>query len=205
MALTYASYLHLDDLLKLQQPRSEPAEHDEMVFIVVHQAYELWFRLQLHELEKVRADLRANRLWDAVATFKRARTVLKVMVEQMDVLDTLTPMSFYDAFYDFLEHNGVTIPPEVRQLGRTEPAASNEAVEAGVLRLYRSRPDMVVCFELMTDFDEGLQEWRYRHIKLVERTIGSKRGTGGSLGVAFLKESLFRPIFPDLWAMRHQL
>ena len=57
----------------------------------------------------------------------------------------------------------------------------------------------------MTDFDEGLQEWRYRHIKLVERTIGEKRGTGGSLGVSFLKKSLFKPLFPDLWAIRHRL
>jgi tryptophan 2,3-dioxygenase len=57
----------------------------------------------------------------------------------------------------------------------------------------------------MTDFDEGLQEWRYRHIKLVERTIGAKKGTGGSPGVPFLKESLFNPIFHDLWAIRHEM
>ena len=56
----------------------------------------------------------------------------------------------------------------------------------------------------MTDFDEGFQEWRYRHVKLVERTIGSKKGTGDSLGVEFLKRSLFQPVFPDLWAIRHQ-
>ena len=57
----------------------------------------------------------------------------------------------------------------------------------------------------MTDFDEGLQEWRYRHVKVVERTIGAKRGTGGSPGIAFLKQSLFKAIFPDLWAIRHRL
>jgi tryptophan 2,3-dioxygenase len=78
-------------------------------------------------------------------------------------------------------------------------------VEEGILRLYKSQPDMEILFELMTDFDEGFQEWRYRHIKLVERTIGSKRGTGGSLGVEFLKRSLFSPVFPDLWAIRHRL
>jgi tryptophan 2,3-dioxygenase len=78
-------------------------------------------------------------------------------------------------------------------------------VEEGVLRLYKTHPDMEILFELMTDFDEGFQEWRYRHIKLVERTIGSKRGTGGSLGVEFLKKSLFLPLFPDLWAIRHKL
>src|SRR5207248_6522543 len=66
--------------------------------------------------------------------------------------------------------------------------------------LYKAQPDLEILFELMTDFDEGFQEWRYRHIKLVERSIGSKKGTGGSLGVEFLKKSLFHPIFPDLWA-----
>jgi tryptophan 2,3-dioxygenase len=87
----------------------------------------------------------------------------------------------------------------------TLPTAANVMVEDGLLRLYKSRPDMEVLFELMTDFDEGLQEWRYRHVKLVERTIGSKQGTGGSLGVEFLKKSLFLAVFPDLWAIRHRL
>ena len=82
---------------------------------------------------------------------------------------------------------------------------ANEAVAEGVLHLYKTQPNMEILFELMTDFDEGFQEWRYRHIKLVERSIGSKRGTGGSLGVEFLKKSLFAPVFPDLWAIRHRL
>src|SRR6188474_2615357 len=94
MSLTYASYLHLDELLQLQQPRSEPPEHDEMVFIVVHQAYELWFKLQLHELEKIKTDLSAGHTYGAIATFKRVRTIMKVMVEQIDVIETLTPTSF---------------------------------------------------------------------------------------------------------------
>lgn len=260
MALTYSSYLHLDELLALQEPRSSPAEHDEMLFIVSHQAYELWFKLQLHELEKIRDDFRADHLYGAIATFKRVRTIMKVMVEQIDILETLTPMSFssfrdrletasgfqssqfrefefllgykradmlrfqpagtpayerlvrrlhepsvVDAFYDFLEKHGVTIPAELRRRDPTLPTESNEVVEEGILRLYKSQPEMEILFELMTDFDEGFQEWRYRHIKLVERSIGSKKGTGGSLGVEFLKRSLFHPIFPDLWAIRHKL
>ena len=71
--------------------------------------------------------------------------------------------------------------------------------------LYRNTPEVAILLELMTDFDEGLQEWRYRHVKMVERTIGNKAGTGGSDGVAFLRKSLFKPIFPDLWAIRHEL
>ena len=260
MTLTYADYLHLDELLELQRPRSQPQEHDELLFIVVHQAYELWFKLQLHELEKIRADFRANHLYGAIATFKRVRTIMKVMVEQIDILETLTPMSFnsfrdrletasgfqssqfrefefllgykradmlrfqqpgtpayerlvrrlqepsvVDAFYDFLEQHGVRIPPGLRARDVTLPNVPDEAVQEGVLHLYKTHRDLEILFELMTDFDEGFQEWRYRHIKLVERSIGSKKGTGGSLGVEFLKKSLFLPLFPDLWAIRHQL
>jgi tryptophan 2,3-dioxygenase len=258
--LTYADYLHLDELLQLQQPRSNPPEHDEMIFIITHQAYELWFKLQLHELEKIRHDFWEDHLYGAIATFKRVRTIMKVMVEQVDILETLTPMSFssfrdrletasgfqstqfrefefllgykraamlrfhkagtpayealvrrlrepsvVDAFYDFLSRRGVTIPAELRRRDPTMPTEPNAVVEEGILRLYRTEPELEILFELMTDFDEGFQEWRYRHIKLVERTIGSKKGTGGSLGVEFLKKSLFLPVFPDLWAIRHKL
>jgi tryptophan 2,3-dioxygenase len=258
--LTYATYLHLDQLLELQQPRSQPPEHDEILFIVVHQAYELWFKLLLHEFEKICADFKYDREFEAIATFKRVRTVMKVMVEQVDIVETLTPMSFnsfrdrletasgfqsaqfrelefllgykraamlkyqkegtaayerlvrrlnepsvVDCFYDFLAQHGVTIPAELRQRDVTLPAVPNEVVADGILRLYKSQPHMEILFELMTDFDEGFQEWRYRHIKLVERTIGSKQGTGGSLGVEFLKKSLFQPLFADLWAIRHKL
>ena len=84
----------------------------------------------------------------------------------------------------------------------TEP---NADLQEELYRAYRLQPDLVLLFELMTDFDEGFQEWRYRHVKLVERTIGAKRGTGGSLGVEFLKQSLFQPLFPDLWAVRHRM
>ncbi|MBY0525926.1 MAG: hypothetical protein K2R98_21210 [Gemmataceae bacterium] len=260
MSLSYASYLHLDELLNLQQPRSTPPEHDEMIFIVTHQAYELWFKLQLHELDKIKDDFRANRPYGAIATFKRARTIMKVMVEQIDILETMTPMSFssfrerletasgfqssqfrefefvlgykradmlryqqadapsyqrllhrlnepsvIDCFYLFLEQHGVAIPAELKSRDCTLPTAPSEAVEEGILRLYKTQPALEILFELMTDFDEGFQEWRYRHIKLVERTIGNKKGTGGSLGVDFLKKSLFQPIFPDLWAIRHKL
>src|SRR5437763_8997175 len=188
MSLTYADYLHLADLLTLQVPRSDPPEHDEMIFIVVHQAYELWFKLQLHEFEKIKADFRAGHAYGAIATFKRVRTVMKVMVEQIDIIETLTPTSFnsfrdrletasgfqsvqfrefefalgykradmlrfhepgspahaaltkrlhepsvVDAFYDFLEKNGVAIPAELRERDVTLPTAPNEVIEDGIL------------------------------------------------------------------------
>jgi len=258
--LTYASYLHLDELLALQKPRSQPPEHDELLFIIVHQTYELWFKLLLHEFDKICADFRADRLFEALATFKRVRTIMKVLVEQVDIVETLTPMSFssfrdrldtasgfqstqfrelefllgykrestlkyhrpgtpaydqllrrleqpsvVDCFYVFLAQHGVAIPPDLEARDAKLPAVENATVADGILRLYKNQPDMEILFELMTDFDEGFQEWRYRHIKLVERTIGSKQGTGGSPGIEFLKKSLFHPVFADLWAIRHKL
>ncbi len=260
MTLTYWSYLDLEKLLDMQHPRSDPPEHDEMLFIVIHQTYELWFKLLLHELDKVKSDFSSNDLYGAIHTLKRARTVMKTLVQQVDVLETMTPMSFtsfrdrldtasgfqsalfreleftlgykrpemlkhvapdaprrneierrlnepslMDHFYDFLEHRGASIPAEIRSKPVTQAIQPNERIQDALFDLYKKHADVAILFELMTDFDEGLQEWRYRHIKLVERTIGAKKGTGGSLGVEFLKQSLFNPIFPDLWAIRHRL
>jgi tryptophan 2,3-dioxygenase len=257
--LTYATYLRLHQLLELQRPLSEPEEHDELLFIVIHQVYELWFKLLLHELDKIARDFAASDLFGAIATFKRARTVMKTLVGQLDILETMTPMSFagfrsrldtasgfqsiqfrelefllglkradllrafppgtpgyadlerrlhapslIDRFYGFLEHRGVAIPAELRARDVTLPAVPSEAVQEGLCRLYREQPDAAILLELMTDFDEGLQEWRYRHVKLTERTIGNKPGTGGSSGVEFLKRTLFKPLFEDLWAIRHR-
>jgi tryptophan 2,3-dioxygenase len=258
--LTYSNYLNLEKLLTLQQARSTPPEHDEMLFIVIHQVYELWFKLLLHELEKIKRDFTAGDLFGALHTFKRSRTVMKTLVGQIDILETMTPMSFtsfrdrletasgfqsvqfrelefmlgekrpetlgyfasdtkgisrlrellaersvIDHFYDFLAHRGAVIPGNLRQRDVRQPNQPNEMVQREILSLYKSSPDVAILFELMTDFDEGLQEWRYRHVKLVERTIGNKKGTGGSLGVDFLKASLFKPVFPDLWTIRHEL
>jgi len=260
MTLTYSSYLRLDELLELQQARSDPPEHDEMLFIVIHQVYELWFKLLLHELDKIKGDFSADDLFGAIHSLKRARTVMKTLVGQLDILETMTPMSFasfrdrldtasgfqsaqfrelefllgykrpemldhqsktapryeqlvrrleersvVDHFYDFLSHQGVRVPEALRDKEVTAPTQPDAAVQDGLLELYQKRPNLAILFELMTDFDEGLQEWRYRHVKLVERTIGTKHGTSGSLGVAFLKQSLFLPVFPDLWAIRHRM
>jgi tryptophan 2,3-dioxygenase len=260
-ALTYSKYLRLPELLELQQPRSQPAEHDELLFIIIHQTYELWFKLLLHECEKINRDFTSNNLYGAIATFQRCRTMMKTLVGQLDILETMTPMSFgsfrdrldtssgfqsyqfrelefklgykravvaekffkpddagysnimqrlgersvIDHFYDFLQAQGADIPAELRTRDFTAPNVPNQRVQEQILAMYMNRPDLAILFELMTDFDEGFQEWRYRHVKVVERTIGAKKGTGGSLGVEFLKKSLFMPVFADLWAIRHQL
>lgn len=259
MALTYAEYLKLDDLLRLQQPKSSPPEHDEMLFIVIHQVYELWFRLMLHETAKLNRDLSSNDLYGAIAAVRRIRTVLKTAVQQLDILETMTPLSFssfrsrletasgfqsvqfrefefawgykraelarpgspvpdlaplqrrleepsvMDHLYAFLAGRGLDIPEEIRHRDVTAPTEPNLRVQDELLRLYHDQPELVILCESLLDVDEGIQEWRYRHVKLVERTIGAKHGTGGSAGVEFLKRSLFRPLFPDLWAVRHRM
>ena len=100
--LTYASYLDLEKLLTLQNPRSTPAEHDEMLFIIIHQTYELWFKQLLHEFEKIKRDFSAGDLFGAIHSFKRTRTIMKVLVAQIDILETMTPSSF-SSFRDRLE------------------------------------------------------------------------------------------------------
>jgi len=99
----------------------------------------------------------------------------------------------------------VAIPDELRHRDRAASTEPHVAIQEALLALYHERPDVAILLELMTDFDEGLQEWRYRHVKMVERTIGNKMGTGGSLGAEYLKRTLFRPIFPDLWLIRNRL
>jgi tryptophan 2,3-dioxygenase len=259
MNLTYARYLELERLLDLQRPKSDPVEHDELLFIVIHQVYELWFKQLLWELDKIGRDFTVGDLFGAIATFKRVRMIVKTLVTQLDVLETMSPMSFMafrdrletssgfqsaqfrevefllgiknersldyipdevgraraarrlvepslvDRFYDLLELRGAKVPARVRVKRPEEPTAGDEGVQEALLRLYRTEPEAVILFELMLDVDEGLQEWRYRHVKVVERTIGNKEGTGGSLGVEFLKRGLFRPAFPDLWAVRHRM
>ncbi|MEN8144416.1 MAG: tryptophan 2,3-dioxygenase family protein [Gemmatimonadota bacterium] len=260
MSLTYSKYLKLDELLALQAVQSDPPQHDETLFIVIHQVYELWFKQLLHEIDKAGRDLAGNHLFGAIATFKRMRMIMKTMVAQLDILETMSPMSFLafrdrleaasgfqspqfrafefvlgrkraemidvhagneaavgmlerkliepslvDHFYQFVKHQGIELPADVLDQKVDEATIPSSALQSHILDLYRSRPEIAILLELMTDFDEGLQEWRYRHVKMVERTIGDKPGTGGSPGVEFLRKSLFQPIFPDLWAIRNHL
>lgn len=259
MPLTYADYLALTELLDLQHPRSDPAEHDELLFIVIHQVYELWFKLVLHETDKLGADLSGGDLYGAIATTKRLRTIMKTLVGQLDILETMTPLSFAsfrdrletasgfqssqfrevefaygykrahllgpdspipdpsalearlhapsipDRLNEFLMGRGLRVPHEVLARDRTLATEPSTLVQGEILRSYQTQPELVILFESLMDLDEGFQEWRYRHVKLVERTIGAKHGTGGSAGVDFLKRSLFQPLFPDLWAVRHQM
>lgn len=259
-ALTYSSYLKLDELLELQQPLSAEPEHDEMLFIVIHQIYELWFKQVLHELRKLQAELEDNDPPRALSTLKRILTIFKTLVAQVDVLETMTPRSFnsfrarlesasgfqsaqfreiefllgkkdrravehhssdsvggqrlrrqmekatlYDSLLRFLNKNGHDVPAELLGRDVTQPPEPSEAMQSVLLDVYHTNSIAAMVCEHLVDLDEGLQEWRYRHVKMVERTIGSKPGTGGSEGVAYLRSTLFQPLFPDLWAIRDRL
>jgi tryptophan 2,3-dioxygenase len=114
----------------------------------------------------------------------------------------MTRPALWDSVLGLLASRGHPVPPAA--LGRDVRSAyePSEAVQAAVERAYREDPEVALLLERLVDVDEGLQEWRYRHVKMVERTIGTKRGTGGSSGAEYLAGTLFRPVFPDLWAVR---
>jgi tryptophan 2,3-dioxygenase len=257
---TYNSYLRIDELLSLQTPVSEGPEHDEMLFIVIHQVYELWFKQVLHEVELLRHCLELADVSRALSTFKRILTILKTLVGQVDILETMTPVSFSSfryrldsasgfqsfqfrlveyvlghrrpevltwmpegseemrrlqeemgrpslnaSFLRFLAAKGYAIPVDVLERDPTLSAAEDERVRKALVQIYREDPVGREVCERMVDLDEGLQEWRYRHIMMVQRTIGMKTGTGGSAGVEYLRNTLFKPLFPDLWTIRTSL
>ena len=259
-AVTYGSYLRVDDLLALQQPRSSAPEHDELLFIVIHQVYELWFKELLHELDRVRALLTANDTHRAQHTLKRILTILKVLVAQLDILETMTPLEFlsfrarleaasgfqsdqfrqiefvlgakndkairrfpegsraraalerrfreptvWDAFLHYLVREGYTIPATVLSRDVTTRAEASPEIQEQLIELYRRDPKNAELCERLVDLDEGVQEWRYRHVKMVERTIGARVGTGGSSGTEYLRNTVGQNLFPDLWEIRSRL
>jgi tryptophan 2,3-dioxygenase len=215
--LSYVSYLKINELLALQEPKSDGPEHDELLFIVIHQTYELWFKQILHELDRARRLLREGSLHPALGTLRRVRTIMKTLVGQVDILETMTPLEF-NAFrarlesssgfqsYQFREFEAVFARPgiwdDVVALLGAHGCLVSADIEESLLSVYRTRPDVSLLLEELVDIDEGLQEWRYRHVKMVERTIGNSRGTGGSSGAGYLKSTLFNPVFPELWAIR---
>ena len=111
----------------------------------------------------------------------------------------------WDGLLSYLARAGYEIPVEILERDFTQPTAASEEVQAILIEIYRNDPATTVLCERFTDLDEGFQEWRYRHVKMVERTIGTKRGTGGSAGAEYLRTTLFKPFFPDLWAIRAEL
>lgn len=261
MSLTYAGYLKTEKLLALQAPLSEGPAHDEMLFIIIHQAYELWFKQVLHETSHLISLLSAGHRDKIPHTIKRIRTIIQVLVHQWDILETLTPDQFmtfrgslgtasgfqsvqfreleftfgykrpdllsefdktsseyqrladrinkpsvWDGFLSLLNHSGYDIP---QQSQPSTPAKETISPDPGIQkilqRIYQSDTVLRDICEGLIDIDSGIQKWRYHHVKMVERTIGGKPGTGGSSGAAYLRGTLFKPLFPELWTIRSHM
>lgn len=236
MDVTYSSYLRIDELLALQQ---EPRAHDELLFVVLHQSHELWFKLILHELDEAARLIDADRFPEAESRLRRIVTIMRQLVAQWDTLGTMTPAGYLE-FRHVLEGGSGFQSAQFRELEfasglkdadylsspwlsgaevarlRTRLAARSLAdvftsalARAGVVDVVdvlRAGPSLLsMLAETLLDYDEAVGHWRHRHVLAVERQIGLKPGTGGSSGAAYLRSTLTRRFFPDLWEARTRL
>ncbi len=255
-ALNYMNYLAIDELLTLQRPVSEGPEHDEMLFITIHQVYELWFQQLLHELEQAQRQMAEVRTQDVLATLNRVKMILAVCIRQVDVLVTMTPLQFgtfrsrlesasgfqsaqfreleallgrrdgrfashllpqhrekvekrmlepslWDSALAYLDACDFAMPAQILNRDFSKPYEADDRVLAAVLEVYRSGHQAGLVCEQLVDIEVSLREWRFRHVMMVERTIGTQQGTGGSSGVGYLASTLQHPhSFPELWQAR---
>jgi tryptophan 2,3-dioxygenase len=257
-SLSYDRYLQLDKVLSAQSPRS--GEHDEMLFIVIHQASELWIKLCLHELAATRAQIRLDDLEPAFKMLSRVARIQTQLIQSWEVLATMTPSdytkfrgglgqssgfqswqyrllefvlgnksaklidvhakdkipfeqlkrelatpSIYDEALRLLSRRGFSIPQDYLERDWTLPYVASPKVEAAWLAIYRdstSHWDLYELAEKLVDLEYRLQQWRFAHLKTVERIIGFKRGTGGSSGVGYLEHVLKKGFFPELISLR---
>ena len=237
--LSYGSYLKVPELLQLQQGLSR--EHDELLFIVAHQVYELWFKVVLFELEATRDRIDADDIFFARHHLRRVHVIEKLLVEQIDVLETMSPQDFL-AFRSKLAPASGFQSVQFREieflsgLKDTKYVARLEATPAELARLHRRldepsvddafralvkrrrSPSLLEIFrnrerygelfdlcEALLDHDETFAHWRSRHVLMVERQIGGKTGTGGSSGAQYLRTTLGKRFYPELWEVRSQL
>ena len=231
----YATYLLIDDLLGLQRPLT-PDAHDELLFIIVHQSYELWFKLILHELARARDELLAGRPHAAAPRLARTVAIERLLLDHLDVLETMGPEGFLEFRDPLAPASGFQSvqfraiewisglrdkfpsdaepPPgpalyEAFRAAAGLPEDEEERLEA-LARLYRDHDDPEQAWlyrvaELLVDHDEGIALWRHHHVLMAAREIGSRPGTGGSPGVPYLKTTLDRRFFPELWRVRVRL
>ncbi len=240
----------MDELLALQRPLSQPQHHDEMLFIVIHQIYELWFKQLLHELDATVTALDAGELLRVSKYFRRVHTIQRLLEAQIDVLETMTPHEF-NQFRDHLnpasgfqsiqfremeflcgvrrietlEHIRTDDAQRARLERRLrEPslydrvkallerrgfaASEREPLIESLRRIYTNAAehyDLYLLMEELIEFDERFLLWRGRHVRMVERMIGQRTGTGGSSGAQYLSGTLVHRFFPELWDVRSYL
>jgi tryptophan 2,3-dioxygenase len=237
--LSYGSYLKVPDLLRLQQGMSE--EHDELLFIVAHQVYELWFKVVLFELEAARDRIEDDDIFFARHFLRRVHVIERLLIEQIEVLETMSPQDFLAfrsklapasgfqsvQFREIEFLSGLKEPKYVARLEATpeeldrlrkrlaEPSL-DDAFRAllerrgspSLVEVFRDREhhgDLFDLCEALLDHDEAFAHWRARHVLMVERQIGGKSGTGGSTGAQYLRTTLDKRFYPELWEVRSQL
>ena len=237
--LSYGTYLKVPELLQLQQGLSR--EHDELLFIVAHQVYELWFKVVLFELEATRDRIDADDVFFARHHLRRVYVIEKLLVEQIEVLETMSPQDFLafrsklapDSGFQSVQFREIELlsglkepkyvalleatPEEMAWLRRRlEEPSVDDSFRAlvkrrgapSILEVFRDRErhgDLFDLCEALLDHDETFAHWRARHVLMVERQIGSKTGTGGSSGVRYLRGTLGKRFYPELWDVRSQL
>lgn len=261
--LSYNKYLRVPDLIALQDCLSGPEHHDELLFITVHQAYELWFKQILHELDAAIVMMDVDRTASASRTLRRVVEIEKLLVTQIHILETMTPISFLgfreqlnpasgfqsmqfreiefssgqkhegmlrefsndtfaydrlqrrfaapslsDAFFALLRRRGLNSPADDPSLDETERrklyGKRTEAI-LEILTHFNERPEEFQLAEALLEHDEYFSLWRAHHIKMVERMVGAKRGTGGSEGIGYLRTTLDMKFFPEIWEARTYL
>jgi tryptophan 2,3-dioxygenase len=255
--LSYGSYLHIDQLRELQKLLSDPAQHDELLFIIIHQVFELWFKQLLHELDAIKRRMDEDEALGAQRLLRRCIEIQRVLIAQIKVLETMTPNDFLtfrdllmpasgfqsvqfraiefvcgvknerhledhaannadleelkrrlkeptvgESFYGLLRRRGFDLPTDAGGDGAHERRVRE------LTRLYQQTDDhydLYMLAESLVEFDEMFSLWRLHHVTMVERMIGAKPGTGGSEGVAYLRKTLDRKFFPELWELRSYL
>ncbi len=260
--LTYGGYLKIRELISLQHLLSDPPQHDETLFIIIHQVYELWFKELLHELDTIIERLNADQPLAAHRLVRRCIEIERVLVDQIAVLETMMPTDFLsfrdhlmpasgfqsfqfreiefvsglkdarflknydassaehatlearlaqpslaDAFYGMLRRRGFDLP-EVAAASEEDQEEAGQRRISELKRVYQDSEkhyELFLLTESLIEYDEMFSMWRLRHVKMVERMIGSKTGTGGSEGAAYLKKTVERTFFPELWELRSYL
>ena len=238
--LDYNNYLHVPTLLKLQVPQSDPAHHDELLFIIIHQAYELWFKLILHELETAVVHVQKSEVLKAHHFIKRVVEIMRLLVPQIHLLETMRPVDFLafrdrlnpasgfqssqfreveffaglkdEKYLSFFKNRPEMLEVLKKRLAgtdlRTEYMSMMKRLGLTILQIYQNPEDHLAEYllsESLIEFDEYLALWREHHVRVVERIIGFKQGTGGSSGVGYLKSTTVKKCFPELWEVRTQL
>lgn len=261
--LSYNKYLKVPDLIGLQECLSDPAHHDELLFITIHQAYELWFKQILHEIDASIVMMYEDRVAPASRTLRRMVEIEKLLISQIHILETMTPISFLgfrdqlnpasgfqsmqfreiefasgqkhesllkefrndefayerlrkrfaapslgDAFYAVLRKRGLDAPAGEESLSDEERKRRYGKRTQAILEIlthFEQRYEEFQLAEALLEHDEYFSLWRSHHIKMVERMVGTKRGTGGSEGVGYLKTTLDKKFFPELWEARTHL